>query len=254
MIARPRSSPTPRLPAFNARRAPAHTTAQVSNDDTVWLITLSDLTLLLVCFLGLWYVKHEQKYAKQQTARPALHVAQESRFSAPPPLAIAHALDWSKLRNEIEDFIAESGLKEDVRIEAASDEILISFKDTVPFASGKAEIKPEALPILEKVAAIAVARPAMQLEVNGHTDDRPISTSEFPSNWELSSARASRVARYLIEKGVHPSRIGVQGFAYNRPRVPNENSTSRRTNRRVEIRIMRSSDGAATQLPNPPNH
>jgi chemotaxis protein MotB len=253
MTAQPSLSSTPRLPAFSARRAPAYTAAQVSNDDTVWLITLSDLTLLLVCFLGLWYVKHEQKYATPHTVQPAPPVAQESRPSAPPPLANAHAMDWSALRVEIEDFIAESGLDEDVRIEAAPDEILISFKDTVPFASGKADIKPEALPVLEKVAAIAVARPAMQLEVNGHTDDRPISTSEFPSNWELSSARASRVARYLIEKGVRPSRIGVQGFAYNRPRVPNENSVGRRANRRVEIRLMRSSDSAAKGLPNLPN-
>jgi chemotaxis protein MotB len=82
----------------------------------------------------------------------------------------------------------------------------------------------------------------MYLRVNGHTDDRPISTAEFPSNWELSSARASRVARHLIEKGVHPARIEVHGFAYHRPRAANENRLGRGVNRRVEISLLRSSD------------
>jgi chemotaxis protein MotB len=91
--------------------------------------------------------------------------------------------------------------------------------------------------VVKKVVAIVLNRQTLQLEVRGHTDDRPISTAEFPSNWELSAARASRVARYLIEKGVHPSRIAVEGFANHRPRVANSNPGSRRENRRVEIRL-----------------
>jgi chemotaxis protein MotB len=78
------------------------------------------------------------------------------------------------------------------------------------------------------------------LRINGHTDDRPISTLEFPSNWELSSARAGRVARHLIEKGVHPARIEVHGFAYHRPRANNGSRVGRRANRRVEISLLRS--------------
>jgi chemotaxis protein MotB len=165
-----------------------------------------------------------------------------------------HASDWNSLRDEIENFIADAGMSGEVNIEATSHEILISFKDSVPFDSGKADIKPRALPVLEKVAAVAVSRPAMYLAVNGHTDDRPISTMEFPSNWELSSARASRVARYLIEKGVHPSRIGVQGFSSHRPRVPNGSSTGRRANRRVEIHLLRGSDAVAAQNPELSSH
>ena len=87
----------------------------------------------------------------------------------------------------------------------------------------------------------------MHLGISGHTDDQPISTAEFPSNWELSSARASRVARYLIEKGVHPERIAVHGFADHRPRVPNGNRTGRGANRRVELRLMRTSEAGTTQ-------
>jgi chemotaxis protein MotB len=246
------SQPELLLPA--AVRPRDSSRAQGLNDDTGWLITLSDLTLLLLCFLGLWYVKHHQKTEVLQPAKPA---AQADRDESPPRQATpenVHASDWSSLRDEIESFIADAGMSGEVNIEATPHEILVSFKDSIPFASGKADIKPGALPVLEKVAAVAVSRPAMHLAVSGHTDDRPISSLEFPSNWELSSARASRVARYLIEKGVHPSRIEVQGFSSHRPRVPNGSFTGRRANRRVEIHLLRSSDAIAPQSPELSSH
>jgi chemotaxis protein MotB len=227
--------------------------AQEIGDDTGWLITLSDLTLLLLCFLALWHIKNQELNAPAQAAKPPAQVAHASGDAGIALPASVRAADWRALRDEIKEFIAGAGMSGDVFIAAGSDEILISFKDTVPFASGKADLRPEALPVLEKVAAVAVSRPAMRLEINGHTDDRPISTAEFPSNWELSGARASRVARYLIEKGVHPARIAVHGFAYHRPRVANENRTGRGANRRVELRLMRSSEVAATQSSEAPS-
>jgi chemotaxis protein MotB len=228
-------------------RPQGHAETHGSSEDVGWLITLSDLTLLLLCFLGLWYVKNQEHNAPAQAAKPATLAAPAAGGSGNTLPAGAHTADWNAIRDEIDDFIAGAGMSDDVSIAAASDEIIISFKDTVPFASGKTFLRPEALPVLEKVAAVAVSRPAMRLEVNGHTDDRPISTVEFPSNWELSSARASRVARYLVEKGVHPARIVVHGFAYHRPRIANENRRSRGANRRVELRLMRSDDAVARQ-------
>ena len=239
--------PFPIVPPRETNRPQRRADAQVISDDIGWLITLSDLTLLLLCFIVLWYVRNQAQNAPAQGAKPAVQAANVSGDSEKLLPASAHASDWSALREEIESFISGAGMSDDVAIAAAPDEILISFKDTVPFASGKADLRPEALPVLEKVAAVAVSRPAMHLEINGHTDDRPIFTVEFPSNWELSSARASRVARYLIEKGVHPARIEVQGFADHRPRVPNENRTGRGANRRVELRLMRGSEVVATQ-------
>jgi chemotaxis protein MotB len=239
--------------SHDTSRPQAHADAHGSSEDVGWLITLSDLTLLLLCFLALWYVNNQEHNAAQ-TAKPAALAAHANDGSGKALPASAHASDWNALRDEIDHFIAGAGMSDDVSIAAAPDEILISFKDTVTFASGKTYLRPEALPVLEKVAAVAVSRPVMRLEINGHTDDRPISTAEFPSNWELSSARASRVARYLIEKGVHPARIGVHGFAYHRPRVPNENRTSRGANRRVELRLFRGVDPVAAQSSAAPIH
>jgi chemotaxis protein MotB len=218
------------------------------NEDSGWLITLSDLTLLLLCFLAVWYVKNQEQHAAAPSANSAAQSARaNTALKKKAHAARAHDADWNALREEIEEFIAAAGMTGEVTIDAAPNEILLSFKDTIPFASGKADLRPEALPMLEKVAAVSVSRPALQLAISGHTDDRPISTAEFPSNWELSSARASRVARYLIEKGVAPARIAVHGFAYHRPRVANNNRASRGANRRVDLRLVRGSEWAATQ-------
>jgi chemotaxis protein MotB len=222
--------------------------AQVNSNDTGWLITLSDLTLLLLCFLAVWYLKQQQRNATVQAVKQTVQTSQDSA-SKEALSANADAQDWRDLKDEIEDFVADADMRDDVDIKASPEEILISLKDSIPFASGKADLNPQALPVLEKVAAVAVSRPAMHLRVNGHTDDRPISTVEFPSNWELSSARASRVARHLIERGVHPARIEVHGFAYHRPRAVNENRLGRGANRRVEITLLRSSRAKDVQSP-----
>jgi chemotaxis protein MotB len=223
------------------------TVAQGNNDDTGWLITLSDLTLLLFCFLAIWYVKQQQRDATAQSTKSVAQTPHESSTSKEDVAANANAEDWRALKDELAGFLADAGMSEDVDIKVAPDEILISFKDSIPFESGKADLKPQALPVMEKVAGVAVSRPSMYLRVNGHTDDRPISTAEFPSNWELSSARASRVARHLIEKGVHPARIEVHGFAFHRPRAANENRSGRGANRRVEISLLRSSGAKGGQ-------
>jgi chemotaxis protein MotB len=83
-----------------------------------------------------------------------------------------------------------------------------------------------------------LAHSELSAAIGGHTDSLRIASAEFPSNWELSTARASRVARYLIAKGVHPGRLSVQGFADFQPREPNSTATHRRSNRRVEIRLL----------------
>ena len=201
------------------------------------MITLCDLTFLLLGFMTVWYVSGKKEDAPQ--VRPSMTVAEPRKAAAVISSRQGNLKpdEWNDVRQEMEDYVDQLGLKNEVHVESGESEVLVSLKDTVPFASGKADLRPRALPVMEKVAAIVLNRQTLQLEVRGHTDDRPISTAEFPSNWELSAARASRVARYLIEKGVHPSRIAVEGFANHRPRVANSNPGSRRENRRVEIRL-----------------
>ena len=240
-----RLQPSTRKHPYETSGFLVHRVSQENSDETGWLITLSDLTLLLFCFLAIWYVKQQERDAAAGTTKPMAQASHESISSKEALRVTAQAHDWRALKDEIAGFITDAGMSEDVDIYIGPDEILISFKDAIPFASSRADLSPQALPVLDKIAAIAVSRPGMYLRVNGHTDDRPISTAEFPSNWELSSARASRVARYLIEKGVHPSRIEVHGFAYHRPRAANEDRFGRGANRRVEISLLRSSGAKA---------
>jgi len=201
------------------------------------MITLCDLTFLLLGFLVVWYVS-DKKHVVAQAKPPIITV--ETPKIVQLSAATKDALDlggWLAVRDDIERHIDSLHLKSDIRVQAAHNEILISLKEKVPFASGRADLRPAVLPVIEKVAAIALSQGTFQLEIRGHTDSRPISTAEFPSNWELSAARASRVARYLIEKGVPPSRITVQGFASQRPSYPDIGAASRSANRRVEIRL-----------------
>ena len=211
--------------------------SQWVNDDANWMITLCDLTFLLLGFLVVWYVVVNKQGLKQSKA-PMIAVERQKQLQMTRPVkSVLDSHAWDVVREEMEGYVEKLGLKSEVRVESSQNEILISLKDTVPFASGRADLRQRALPVIEKVAAIALTQETLQLEIRGHTDDRPISTAEFPSNWELSAARASRVARYLIEKGIHPSRVAVQGYANQRPRVSNANAGNRSANRRVEIRM-----------------
>ena len=107
------------------------------------------------------------------------------------------------------------------------------------FASGKAELTDEAKNSLSKLTEIIKKTPYI-VNVNGHTDNIPIHSDRFPSNWELSVARASRVARFLIEEtGLPGSRFRVSGFSFFRPVKPNTSSRNRAANRRVEIIISK---------------
>ena len=214
-----------------------------SNDDANWwMITLSDLTLLLLGFLVAWYVIDKKDIALQQPPVASPGMAQEAKPSIAPSQSSLVPDKWKVFQDEMQRFVGEIGLDKDVFIESAPNEMVISLKDTVPFDSGKADLRQQAVPVLEKVVTMVSSRPGLSLEVSGHTDNVPISTSRFPSNWELSAARASRVARYVIENGIDPSRISVRGYANQSPRLPNSSVDNRSSNRRVEIRLYRGAD------------
>jgi len=202
-----------------------------------WMITLSDLTILLLGFAVLWHTS--SKSTTTQSARAAVVAA--AAPAATQPAVVEGAVSPETLHDVQQDlasFVMATGLRQDVTIESAPGEILLSMRDSVPFESGKADLRPRALPVLEKIAQVVLANSEMAVAISGHTDSKRIENPAFPSNWELSTARASRVARYLIQRGLRPSRIAVQGFADHRPKKPNSNPNNRRANRRVEIRLF----------------
>lgn len=144
-------------PAANigVKPAQAYSRPQGSSDDANWwMITLSDLTLLLMGFMAAWYTTEKRTHVIQQP--PAV-----VRSAKKEPLALVTPVDnddkseeWKTFQNEMEGFIADAGLAKDVSIESTQTDLLVSLRDTVPFASGKAELRSRALPVLEKVVAL----------------------------------------------------------------------------------------------------
>jgi chemotaxis protein MotB len=109
------------------------------------------------------------------------------------------------------------------------------LSDHALFNLGEAEISVAAIPILKKIGSI-VAKTDYLVRIEGHTDDLPIRTVAFPSNWELSTARAVNVLRYLTEKfSLSPQRISAVGFGEYQTVAPNDSPANRAKNRRVEI-------------------
>jgi chemotaxis protein MotB len=236
--------PINRLPDRRSAIRLATASNRRANDPAAnwWMITFSDLTVLLLGFAVLWYatVTPSMEPAPAQIARPAEPEAQ----SLPVP-ATTERETWQAVQNDLAQFVGAAGLRQDVAVESASGEILLSMRDSVPFDSGKADLREKALPVLDKIAAVVLANPKISVAVSGHTDRVRIANPAFPSNWELSTARASRVARYLIQRGLRPSSIAVQGYADQRPKNLNFTPAARRANRRVEIRLLHESSTGA---------
>lgn len=117
--------------------------------------------------------------------------------------------------------------------------LVITFLDEVLFDSGKAKIKAEAFDPLNKVASVITSKASdFDIGIEGHTDNVPIKYSGWKSNWELSTARATSVLHYLVEKGVFPVRLAAVGYGEFRPVASNDTAEGRGKNRRVEIVIL----------------
>jgi chemotaxis protein MotB len=121
--------------------------------------------------------------------------------------------------------------------------LVISLHEIGFFASGSAEVRTESAPVL---ASLAATLPDAPLRVEGHTDNVPIHTARFTSNWELSTARASAIARLLLERGsMRPANVSAAGYAEFHPVVSNATEEGRGQNRRVDIILLR--DRAASR-------
>jgi chemotaxis protein MotB len=111
--------------------------------------------------------------------------------------------------------------------------------DKLFFASGSAVVKAHGIPLIDKIGSIVADEKTHPVEVEGHTDNRPIATSQYPSNWQLSGARAGAVVQRLIGTGVGGSRVSLGGYAAREPVASNDTEAGRARNRRVEIVLTR---------------
>jgi chemotaxis protein MotB len=128
----------------------------------------------------------------------------------------------------------------EVSVTKTEDGVVITMSDLLLFAQGGTTLSAKGRDILRKVAAV-LSKLAYHVKIKGHTDSSPISSNMFPSNWELSSARASTVVRLLVKNGVPPQYVSAEGYAHYHPVATNDTARGRALNRRVEIVYERDS-------------
>lgn len=143
--------------------------------------------------------------------------------------------DLANLYEDIRTLTHKLGLEKEVNLSFIKKNLVMRLTDTILFDPGVAKILPEALPLLEKVGSI-ISKTPYAVRIEGHTDNLSIHTAMFPSNWELSTARAVNVLRHFMEKEkISPQRISAVGFGEYQPIYPNDSPEHRAKNRRVEI-------------------
>ncbi len=150
--------------------------------------------------------------------------------------------ELAKATKDIHEYIKMKKIEDKVTVEKNGDNIVIRFADVTLFDTGKAQIKPGAIPNLNTVGQKLGEYMAegYEIRVEGHTDNIPINTAQFPSNWELSSARAIAVMRfYLEEMEFNPALISAEGRGEYHPISTNDTSEGRAENRRVEIKLSK---------------
>ena len=128
-----------------------------------------------------------------------------------------------------------------IEISKVGDTVEVAMKSQMLFESGSARLSPQAMPALEGVGRV-LASAGNAIRVEGHTDNRPINTLQFPSNWELSAARAASVVHFLMRLGIEPERMAAIGYGEHRPVGDNAADEGRQRNRRVTLVILGTKD------------
>lgn len=202
-----------------------------------WMTTYSDMVTLLMCFFVMLLAASKVDAVMFEQIRTGIaREFMDKQVDQPITLLIADLSDDLKT------------LKLDDKDNLLGDDhmgVILDLNANTFFDSGSARLKPEATPILARLASTLNVKQynIFRFEVQGHTDDNPIHTAQFPSNWELSSARASAVTRFLIDHGIDETRLRAVGMADIQPRFPNRDAYgnpikhNQERNRRVVIRM-----------------
>ncbi|WP_431804493.1 flagellar motor protein MotS [Halobacillus andaensis] len=147
--------------------------------------------------------------------------------------------DLDELLKEVEDFLANNELQDIISATRTEQGVVLVLQEKLLFETGEADILSSGEPFLSKVGSLLESIPN-DVKIEGHTDNRPISTVEYPSNWELSGARAGSVIRFLTNDNddLQSERLSAAAYADTRPVAPNDSEENLQENRRVEIVIL----------------
>jgi len=217
----------------------------------LWLATYGDMMTLCLCFFVLLFAMSTVDAQKFKAVAESLEGAL-GVFESGPTVSVVpndndypndipadEGIDYRELYEDIKSKLDEKGLQNSVTLVLNERGLLIRFLDNVLFPSGSAELKSDSTEIIDMIADV-VKKNDNNVRIEGHTDNVPIRTGKFPSNWELSTTRAVNVVRYLIEvKGIAPDKLSAAGYGEYHPIEKNDNAAGREKNRRVDIVVLR---------------
>ena len=214
-----------------------------------WMVTFADLMSLLLCFFVLIVsfssmdvIRYRSlvgslrsAFGSQNTIQSRVIQSKTTAVSLGANLPGNQSLSWEEMENDLVAAVEEEGLTGEATLHRTDNGMVLRVRGTVMFEPGGTRILPESLSLLDKVAQVARSFPRA-IYVEGHTDNIPLHSEAFPSNWELSSGRASAVVRYLTEiQHVAPEKLVASGFAHTVPLATNTTAAGRALNRRVEF-------------------
>ncbi|WP_044339449.1 flagellar motor protein MotS [Rossellomorea aquimaris] len=221
-----------------------------------WMVTFSDLITLILVFFILLFSMSQIDIVKFRAIADSFQQRQILEFypsvipfenpSAEPEVEMEKMQTQSseqadkelqQLLEDIQSYLNENKLSDVIVATRTERGVVLVLQEQALFASGEATVLEDAYPFLNKVGDL-ISRIPNFVKVEGHTDNRPINTYRFPSNWELSSARASSVIRYIIQtENLDPKRFIAVGYGDTRPIAPNDTRENLQKNRRVEVII-----------------
>jgi len=214
-----------------------------------WMVSYADfITLLFAFFVVLYSAAQVDKHRAAQVAS-AIQTAFHQNGSLPPPVAnggspqLPNAPPSSDeqeaaLKKQIEQTLAAEISDGDVAVRSSPEGLVISLREVGFFDSGSAEIKASSADAFAQLAEI-LRQNVSDIRIEGHTDNVPIHNSQFSSNWDLSTARATATIRLLIRYKLKPERMSAAGYAEFHPIAGNDTPEGRANNRRVDIVVPR---------------
>lgn len=219
-----------------------------------WLITYADMiTLLLIFFIVMYTISKVDAHKFQALASSLANAmgAGGMVLESPGPSMIPGASDspsdelaerqqMEEMRQKLMEFVRENGLASKISVTTEQRGVVLSFQEDVLFDLGSAQLTPRARELISEVSEV-LSQTDNYIRIEGHTDNLPIHTSRYPSNWELSAARATSVLQQLLRTAdIEPGQLSAVAYGEYRPRVPNNSPENRQLNRRVDIIILRS--------------